>query len=110
MFFTPHTLFVRDIPPLEYDRYGQAVETGDSLWREVCACRCDDTSTAEVTDPNGRVVRPSFHVVMPSSANGQVRVGDEVRIVWNSTETERGRGVVKNVKGLNYLDYSEIWI
>lgn len=110
MFFTPHILYVKDIPSVEYDEYGQAVEPERVGWREVCRCRCDDTSTAEVTDPSGRVIRPSYHVVMPSSANGKVRVGDEVRIVCHGTLTERGCGVVKNVKGLNYLDYSEIWI
>lgn len=114
MFYTPHVLMVKQAPPIEYDEYGQALEyTEEQLqeWKVISPCRCDDTNIQEITDPVGHVFRPAYHIVAPSAILGKVKVGDTIKCVYkHNTEAERGTGVVKNIKGLNCLDYAEIWI
>lgn len=114
MFFAPHVLYKKQLPPLEFDEYGQALEYTEEQqqeWLLVSECRCDDVSRQEVTDSNGRVIRPSYHIVFPSHALNKVEVGDTIKVVPKRAPSEvRGTGVVKNKKGLNCLDYSELWV
>lgn len=112
MYFTPHVLLVKQTPSLEYDEYGQAVQAdGEDEWQVLSPCRCDDSNIQEITDPVGHVFRPSYHIVAPSAIIGKVKVGDTVKCVYKANkDVARGMGVVKNIKGLNCLDYAELWI
>lgn len=112
MYYSPHKLQVLREQPLVYNDYGELVEPEnpeESEWADVSECRCDNSSHSEITDTNGRLFRPAYHIVAPSKAASLVKCGDKVRALCEDG-SERGSGFVKNVKWLNYLDYFEIWI
>ena len=63
----------------------------------------------EITDENGNLFRPSYHIVCPKEGAMQVRCGDDVKCLCGDG-TIRGEGLVKNIRRYNLLDYSEIWV
>lgn len=104
MFFAPHILYVKDTE-LSRDAYGRPIKTTES-WREVCRCRLDENTIQEFTTDDGKVFRPTYHIVC--SGNIDVKPKQEVRVM--NRDKLRGEGIVYNVKHLNVLDYSEIWV
>lgn len=107
MIYTPHTLQVKVIKPLDKDEFGRPIPgTGGESWVDICKCRCDDNSTKEFTSVNGSVYRPAYHIVCDGKAS--VKAGDSVRCM--DGESVRATGEVYMVKRLNMLNYSEVWV
>lgn len=105
MIYYPHTLQLKS-STTSRDERGKPIKTPDS-WTNIGPCRCDDNNTKEFKTEDGKVYRPSFHIVF--SRNAPVKVGDEIQCV-DASGSVRGSGKVFNVKNLNYLNYSEIWV
>lgn len=105
MIYSPHILQLKSSVSGRDER-GKPIKSTDS-WTTLCVCRCDDNTTKEFKTEDGKVYRPSFHVVC--SGKVSVKVGDEIQCVTN-TGIVRGSGKVYDVKNLNYLNYSEIWV
>ena len=130
MYYKPHLLQVlRHVQ--ERDSYGR-LTSDDDRWVDVCDCRCDDNSIQEFRTDDGHIYRPKYHIVCEGRV--EVNAGDEVRVIpkdpndpdnnkfaWlfglqsfseNSTESneQRGLGKVFDVKRLNKLHYSEVWV
>lgn len=106
MYYKPHTLQVKRNSEPELDEYGRPVEHSDS-WETFGVGRCDESDIGEITDDNGVVYRPRYHVVI--EGNNDLKIGDVFRAL-RKDGTIRGEGRVRNVKNLNYLKYSEIWV
>lgn len=105
MYYAPHTL-VKKTKGESLDEYGRVVGTSEE-WTKVCPCRCDDNTVQEFYDENGHVFRPKYHIV--ASGVADVMAGDEVRVLTDKGEV-RGSGTVYNVKKLNVLPYTDIWV
>lgn len=112
-YFTPHRLQVLRVSAPTFDDYGIARfpdgEEGGEVWEDVGVCRCDEQTQSEITDPNGVLFRPTYHIVAEAKAALRVRNGDKVRAVRKDGSV-RGEGVVKTTKSLNYLNYSEFYL
>lgn len=104
MEYAPHIL-KKKVIVVNRDEYGRITESSDYML-DICRCRCDDNNNREFRDENGRVYRPQYHIVCEGTAN--VNCGDEIK-VFNG-DTLRAEGKVYNIKTLNYLNYSEIWV
>lgn len=105
MYYAPHTLQRKRVTE-DTDDYGRIVSTSD-VWTDVCACRCDDNTNQEFSTAEGHVYRPKYHIV--AEPTREVSCGDEVRVL-NADGSVRGHGVVYNVKMLNVLPYTDIWV
>ncbi len=106
MMYTPHILQKRIASASSRDEYGRIIPVTDERWETVCACRCDDNATQNLTTDNGEVFRPNYHVVCPGKAD--VKAGDYIRVMDGGEV--RGCGEVSMVKHTNYLSYSELWL
>jgi len=106
MYYKPHTLRVKRNAESELDEYGRPIKQSQS-WETLGCCRCDESNVNELTDDNGVVYRPTYHIVIEGGTD--LRIGDVIQCV-RKDGTIRGEGRVKNVKNLNYLKYSEIWV
>lgn len=107
MIYSPHTLQIKVVKPLDKDEFGRPIPgTGGESWVDVCKCRCDDNSTKEFTSVNGNVYRPAYHVVCDGKVS--VKAGDSIRCV--DGDEVRATGEVYMVKRLNLLNYSEVWV
>lgn len=131
MYYKPHLLQVRR-HYTERDSYGRIVVDEDR-WVDVCPCRCDDNNLKEFRNANGQSYIPKYHIVAEGYAD--VVGGDYIRvIIVDSTENEdanafafdlgsqrfgesstisnliRGEGTIYNIKHLNYLKYTDIWV
>lgn len=110
MYYAPHKLQKRVIPSVGNDEYGRPLETQESEeWVDVCECRCDVNSTKEIALPDGRIVRPDYHIVMGES-EPDVAVGDYIRCIWKVSGKLKGEGKVINRKPSNLLPYAEIYV
>lgn len=105
MRYKPHTIRYRDKSIRSRDEYGRPV-AGMSEWQDGGSCRCDDNSTQELNDENGRMYKSSYKIVIDGHTS--IRAGNEVE-VYKGTEL-RASGVVNNVIVNNYLPYSVIWV
>lgn len=105
MYYAPHTLQKKSTE-CEKDSYGRII-TSTEAWIDICACRCDDNTITEIRDNNGQVYRPKYHIVADGYAD--VKAGDHVRCLLPNG-TIRGEGKVYNVKHLNVLKYTDIWV
>lgn len=105
MYYSPHIL-QRKRQDETRDGYGRIV-TVDESWETVGACRCDDNTTQEFSDEVGKVFRPKYHIVAAGRAS--VQAGDYVRCL-NPDGTVRGEGKIYNIKKLNVLQYTDIWV
>lgn len=106
MFYAPHILQKQTAPEITYDEYGRFVSKGDSSFSNIGKCRCDVNTTETFITDNGILYKPSYHVVCERQTS--VKCGDTIRIL--SGEEIKAEGKVTNVKTLNYLQYSEIWL
>lgn len=106
MYYKPHKIQVKVRREPSYDEKGHPI-FAESEWEDSGVGRCDENSIQEMRDDNGLVYRPSYHIVIEGATS--INVGDEIRCL-RSDGTVRGEGKVKNVKNLNYLKYSEIWV
>lgn len=79
MMYTPHILQKRIASASSRDEYGRIIPVTDERWETVCACRCDDNATQNLTTDNGEVFRPDYHVVCPGKAD--VKAGDYIRVM-----------------------------
>jgi len=105
MYYEPHTLEKRTVSTTK-DTYGRIV-TNSGTWTRVGQCRCDDNTIQEFGDENGKVYRPKYHIV--ANGDAQVSAGDEVRVLTRNGAV-RASGRVYNVKHLNVLSYTDIWV
>lgn len=103
MYYAPHTLEIKKTSE-ERDRYNRTAGTFD-WWESVGPCRCDDSTTQEIRDANGKAFIPKYHIV---SSRNDIQAGDYVRAM--DGENVRGEGEVKRVIRTNYLDYESIYI
>lgn len=87
------------------DEFNRPVK-GQESWSQICRCRCDDNSTRDFDDGNGRVFRPSYHIVC--EGNADVKAGDYVRC--QNGDVTRGEGKVYMVTRANYFSYTELWV
>lgn len=103
MFFAPHKLqrLVRTITRDTYNRPSSETET----WIDVCKCRCDDNSSQELISDNGKVYKSNYHVVADPC---DVQNGEDLRVM--NGLSVRGAGKARNVKHLNVLQYTDIWL
>lgn len=106
MYYKPHTIQVKPQGEPEMDERGHPIFS-DTTWRTEAMGRCDDSNIQELKDANGDVYRPSYHIVLEGHTT--IKFGDEIRCI-NADGSVRGEGIVRNVKNLNYLNYSEIWV
>lgn len=110
MYYSPHTLYF--LPKVEFgkDDYGRpVVSPGQHDPVMVCACRCDESASVEITDQNGRTVHPDWHIVCSMTEGlGKLNPGDTVRVMEG--EREIAEGNIQKIKRLNYLPYGEIWM
>lgn len=107
MYYKPHILQKRSVAS-ERDAYGRIITYG-AEWEDVCECRCDDSGDSDIEDENGRVYRPTYHIVCDGS-NAKVSTGMEIRVIDKKSGELRGEGKVVNVKHLNYYNYTEVWV
>lgn len=105
MIYKPHTIQVKTLESPRIDDKGHPVFE-EQPWKDAGVGRCDDVSVGELTDDNGVVYRPSYHIVIEGHTD--IRFGDEIRVM-NGYQL-RAEGKVRNVKNLNYLSFSEIWL
>lgn len=105
MFYTPHIL-QKKVSSKQRDEYGRIIAS-DSVWVELCRCRCDDSTQTEITSDNGHTFRPSYHIVC--EGHPEVVAGEQIRCV-NSKGAIRGVGKCQRTKVLNYLDFTELWV
>lgn len=106
MYYKPHTIQVKARTNPQMDDRGHPIFSAVE-WEDAGVGRCDEANVQEITDANGNVFRPSYHIVIEGRTN--IKCGDIIRCM-NADGTERGGGEVKNVKNLNYLKYSEVWV
>lgn len=107
MIFAPHILQVKVITPMKTDEFGRPIPgTGGESWKDVCRCRCDDNSTHKFSDANGQLYIPKYHIVCDGRTS--VKAGDYIRCL--DGDSVRGEGEVYQVKVLNFLNYSELWV
>ena len=103
MYYGPHTLEVKRKVETR-DEFNRTVVV-DECWMPLGSCRCDDSTTREIVDSNGKAFIPKYHIVadrLPVNTGDYVRalLGDEVR----------GEGEVKRVIRTNFLDYMSIYV
>lgn len=108
MNYAPHTIKFRHPAEMAMDEFGRPIAFGEGDWLEGGDCRCDNNSTQEFTDDNGRTYRPAYKVVVEGKTS--VREGDEIEVYVKGTDELRGKGKVYNVIPCNYLPYSTIWV
>jgi len=106
MYSKIHTLYVREERTKTKDEYGRIIADASDVWREECACRCDDNTTQEFRTDNANFYRPQYHVVCEGYAN--VNEGDYIKCVHGGSI--RGEGKVFRVKHLNFMKYTELWV
>lgn len=107
MYYAPHILEKKNTLEYTKDSYGRKVPISvTETWTKVCDCRCDKSTDREITNDNGEVVRPSFHVVCDKKS--VCNVGDTIRCKLGTTTICEGK--VTQVKNTNYFDYSEVWL
>ena len=106
MRYKPHTIRYRNRDVLDRDEYGRPIVSLLPEWKDGGACRCDDNSTQDLSDDNGRVYRSTYKIVIEGRTD--IQVGDEVEVY--DGDRLRGSGVVNNVSKCNYLDFSVIWV
>lgn len=106
MIYAPHTIRYRNESVVSRDEYGRPIEGAQSPWRDGGVCRCDDNSTQQLSDDNGRVYRSTYKIVVDGHTS--IEAGDEVEVY--SAGALRGSGKVNNVVRCNYLPYSVIWV
>ena len=101
--YAPHILQVRRKEIIR-DKLNRTV--GEELvWVDVGPCRCDDNTTARITDVNGKAFVPAYHIVV---SRCDLKAGDYVRAM--SGDTVRGEGEIKRIINTNYLDYGSIYV
>lgn len=105
MEYSPHIIFVQRLSE-ERDKFNRVVSS-DEEWEEVCRCRCDDNADTKVSTLNSLEYIPRFHVVAERTYS--IHNGDRVRIYTQSGEI-RGEGKADNVRVLNYLDYTDLYV
>lgn len=105
MYYSPHTLFVKNTPQPSYDEHGNPVFDDGGYVRQGM-CRCDDTAVDEMTDENGHVFRPSYKIVAEKPIS--VSCGDFVRVM--DGDSVRGEGKVRNISKCNYYRYVVLWV
>lgn len=103
MIYKPHSLYKKVIHQ-SVDEFGRPI-TPTHEWAFVCPCRCDDNNTKEFKSSNGEVFRPSYRIICEGIVS--INPGDEVKAMC---EEIRGEGKVFNVKRLNFLNYTEVWV
>lgn len=106
MYYAPHTLEKRVFME-ERDAYGRIVSADEGHYERIAACRCDDNAVQEFSTENGHIYRPKYHVV--AGGHVDVAAGDDIRCL-NADGSLRAEGIVYNVKHLNVLDYTDIWV
>lgn len=102
-----HILQVKRLGEPQRDEYNRIVSNSTETWEQVCECRCDDNNDKHFKNNNGEVYTPQYHIVCEGKVG--VNSGDEVRCL-NKDGSIRGQGKVFNVKRLNILNYSEVWV
>lgn len=107
MYFTPHTLQVRD-RTLTRDEYGRPLSLAEDQWRTVGPCRCDDVSAERDGGDNGVRYAFRFKVVYPREVE-RVGEGEEVRCL-RADGSVRGQGTAKSPMETNYLSYRVLWL
>ncbi|MFA6728220.1 MAG: hypothetical protein WCS17_08405 [Prevotella sp.] len=105
MIYSPHILQLKSSTSGKDER-GKPIKSTDQ-WTDVCTCRCDDNTTKEFKTEDGKVYVPSFHIVCSKQVS--VKVGDQIQCI-DASGNVRGNGKIFNVKNLNYLNYSELWV
>lgn len=113
MYYAPHTLYKRITPPESMDGFGrpivsQAADENGYEWVYVCKCRCDHNVDKEITTPDGKVIRPDYHIVLDGNTPN-VETGDYIRCLRDDG-TIRGEGRAVRPRTLNYLPYAEIYV
>lgn len=109
MIYTPHTLQIKVVKPLDKDEFGRPIPgTGGESWVDVCKCRCDDISAEKKASINGVLYDYKYKVVFDKSSKA-VAGGTEVRCL-NQDGSIRGEGIAKSPVEKNYLPYREIWL
>jgi len=109
MFFSPHTLQIKEYIPEKRDEYGRVIEgTGGYEWKTLGKCRCDDVSAERKSAVNGALYDFKYKVVFDKSI-GYVAENSDVRCL-NQDGTVRGQGTVKGPMETNYLSYRTIWL
>lgn len=109
MYYAPHTLQKRIDAEESTDELGRPVVADSTeAWVDVCRCRCDHNGEKEIKMPDGKVIRPDYHVVLDENDPG-LRIGDYVRCI-NDYGNVRGEGHVLSFKTLNYLPYAEVYL
>ena len=105
--YGPHRLQVKVITQPDKDEFGREIpNTGGECWQDVCKCRCDDNSTQKFSDANGQLYIPKYHIVCDGRIS--VKAGDYIRCL--DGDSVRGEGEVYQVRVLNFLNYSELWV
>lgn len=104
MMYAPHILEKRTLSEPVKDEFDNIISEGSEVWTRLGPCRCDDNTTKEFKDENGKIYTPSFHIVTES----EVKAGDYIRCM--NGEEVRGKGKAYMVKRLNFLPYVEIWV
>ena len=103
MYYGPHMLEVRRTVETR-DEYNRTVGITET-WESLGPCRCDDNTTLELKDVNGKAYVPKYHIV---AERLDVKAGDYVRAVIG--DEVRGEGEVKRVIKTNYLNYMSIYV
>lgn len=103
MYYAPHTLEVRRTFE-DKDEYNRTIGVSD-MWELVGPCRCDDNTTQQILDVNGKAFIPKYHIV---SERNDIKAGDYVRAM--DGDRVRGEGEVKRVIQTNYLNYASIYV
>lgn len=106
MLYAPHIYRFRRRSPISSDENGRPIKE-DFIWRDGGQCRCDDNSTQDLVDDNGRVYRPLYKVVVDGGT--EVIDGDEVE-VYRKDGTLRGKGIAKRPSHTNYLYYAYFFL
>lgn len=107
MIYAPHILQLKVVSEPSTDKYGREFPgIGETAWQDICKCRCDDNSTQKFEEVNGRLYIPKYHVVCEGKI--ALNAGDYVRIL--DGDNIRGDGEIYQIKVLNFLNYSELWI
>ena len=101
--YAPHKLFVKRVT-ITKDELNRTVGE-ETEWLPLGGCRCDDNTTIELKDDNGKVYVPKYHIVADKQ---DVKAGDYVRVYEN--DTLRGEGLVKSVIKTNYLGYMSLYV
>lgn len=108
MYYAPHILQKQVVAESQNDEFGRPLPIEETTqWVTICKCRCDDSTTTEIIDDNGKVYIPKYHIVCDGNSP-DIKAGDYIRCM--NGDVIRGEGKVMNPKKLNLLPYAEFWV